>query len=323
MTNALGVKSVTKTAMFVALMSGSSYVAAQDIAPPAIPEPEAAVQPAAPAPITPPPIVRTLPNSNDVVNPAAAQQVAEEQQAKAATAPAAAQRATARAQTSRATASEAAVPAPASVEAAAAEPVAAPSTFNEPSNVPPSGTVTDGVGAADSIDIVPEANAVDGSTDDLPLFAGIAALLAALGLGGLAVARRRTAPVTRHPVVEDRHVAPAAIVPATSAAIEPAAPAHAEPAYATPAYAEPALRSQHSAEPARERPHVNTRPDVPVTDPLFSRKVVPGPITDPMFAPRNDVQTPITDPLFAKRPDFAGRLRDAKPAPSPTPEPVK
>ena len=75
--------------------------------------------------------------------------------------------------------------------------------------------------------------------------------------------------------------------------------------------------------PPRQRPQVNTRPDVPVTDPLFSRKVIPGPITDPMFAPRNDVQTPITDPLFAKHHDFVGRFRDAKPAPTPEPEPVK
>ena len=50
-----------------------------------------------------------------------------------------------------------------------------------------------------------------------------------------------------------------------------------------------------------------TRPDVPITDPLFSTPVMAGPITDPLFAPRNDVQPPITDPLFAKHDRFVGR----------------
>ncbi len=319
MTTALSVKSVTKSALFVALMSGSSYVAAQDVPPPAIPAPVAAVQPAAPAPVTPPPIVRTLPTTNDVVNPAASQQVAEEQQAKSASAPVAAKKAPARVQTTRAPSANVAAPAAGPVAETASAAVAAAPSFNEPSsNVPPSGTVTNGVASADNANSLPEANApVDAGGDDLPLFAGIAAALAALGLGGLLAARRRRAPVAGLPEIKERYVAAA---PATAPAPAATAPTFSP---AAPVPVRPAFAPQYSAEPPRQRPQVNTRPDVPVTDPLFSRKVIPGPITDPMFAPRNDVQTPITDPLFAKHHAFVGRLRDAKPAPTPEPEPVK
>ncbi len=311
MTNALSVKSVTKTALFVALMSGSSHIAAQDVPPPVIPAPVAVVQPAAPAPVAPPPIVRTLPTNNDVVNPAASQQVADEKQAKAAASPAAVKKAPARVQPTRATQENVAAPTAEPVEETATDPVAAEPTFNEPSsNIPLSGTVSDGIPTVDSASALPEASApADAGGDDLPVFAGIAAALAALGVGGVFAARRRRVPVAGLPEVKERYVAPAATIPAFA----PAAPAQVQPAFAP----------QYSAEPPRERPQVNTRPDVPVTDPMFSRKVIPGPITDPMFAPRNDVQTPITDPLFAKHRAFAGRLRDAKPAPTPEPEPVK
>ena len=317
MTTALSVKSGTKTALFVALMSGSSHVAAQDVPLPAIPAPPAVVQPAAPAPVTPPPIVRTLPTNNDVVNPAASQQVADEQQARTAASPAAVKKAPARVQPTRATQVNVSAPTAESVAETATDPVAAAPIFNEPSsNTPPSGTVSDGIPTVDSANALRQASAPgDAGGDDLPLFAGIAAALAALGVGGLFAARRRRVPVAGLPEIKERYVAPAsAPTPAaTILAFAPAAPAQVQPAFAP----------QYSAEPPRERPQVNTRPDVPVTDPLFSRKVIPGPITDPMFAPRNDVQTPITDPLFAKHHAFAGRLRDAKPAPTPEPEPVK
>ncbi len=304
MTNALNVKSVTKTALFVALMSGSSYVAAQDALVPATPVPVAEVQPVAPAPVTPPPIVRTLTTSNDVVNLAASQQVADEQQAKAASPAKAPKKAPAVVQPARMTDANAAAPTTDPVVKNAPDPVAAAPTFNEPSsNIPPSGTVIDGFPNVDSGNALPGGSALaDADGDDLPLFAGIAAALAALGLGGLVAARRRRVPAAGPVAINEPYGAR-------------------EPAPAAPAAVQPAFAPQYSAEPPRERQQVDRCPDVPVTDPLFSRKVVLGPIIDPMFAPRNDVQTPITDPLFAKHHEFAGRLRDVKPAPKP--EPVK
>lgn len=305
MTHVLSVKSFTKTTLVAALLSGSSLAAAQEV--PVVtsaPEPAPAAEVQQPAPsvtVTPPPVVRTLPTENDVVNPAAQKDAIEESQAKAAPAPVARSRAQApaRPQTQ---------PQPAAVRRetpTAGESTTATSTFNEPalsSALPPSSDADETAAAASASQVQdPSSSAVSGE-NDLPLFAGIAAALAALGLGGLFIARRRRVPADASHRFEHKHVAQSPVVPDKTVA---------------PAPVRPSVVPQSPSDRPKVRESVNSRPDIPVTDPLFNRPVAAGPITDPMFAPRNDVQTPITDPLFAKHDGFAGRLRDIKPTPAP------
>lgn len=291
MANALFVKSLTKTAFGVALMTGSALAMAQEapIAAPA-PAPAAPVEAAPVVKVAPPPLVSTLPSKNDVVNPAALQEIEEERQANAAP-PVARNKAPAKTQPRTAPArQESAV----SGQAEATAP-----TFNEPTSpaTPSLPSTIETITAPDNAADVPVAEPSTGSADnDLPLFAGIAAALAALGLGGLFLARRsRSVPVKSAPRVENAVVAPSTPAP-------------------TPvqSFVAPSVSTQQP----KVRESVNTRPDVPVTDPLFSRTTVAGQITDPMFAPRNDVQTPITDPLFAGRQGFDGRLQDKQHTPA-------
>ncbi|MES2781983.1 MAG: hypothetical protein V4657_04245 [Pseudomonadota bacterium] len=310
MTHVLSVKSFTKTTLVAALLSGSCLAAAQEVpvvTPAPEPAPQAEVQQPAPsATVNPPPVVPTLPTENDVVNPAAQKEAAEEAQAKAAPAPVARNRAQvpARPQTQ---------PQPQPQAAAVQRDTGtgggsgtSTSPFNEPalsSALPPSN------GANEIAVVPPPASQVQDRSspaasgeNDLPLFAGIAAALAALGLGGLFMARRRRIPAKASHRIERTHVAQSPVAPDTTVA---------------PAPIQSPVVPQAPSERPKGRESLNTRPDIPVTDPLFNRPVAAGPITDPMFAPRNDVQTPITDPLFAKHDGFAGRFRDIKPTPTP------
>ncbi|WP_411290351.1 hypothetical protein [Sphingorhabdus sp.] len=304
MTKALHVKSCTHIAFVAALMAGSSMAVAQNAEVVAVPVPvvQSTAQPAAETPVNPPPIVRTLPAQNDVVNPAALEEAKAEEQAKSVRTP------TPRNKTVVQTTSRVSPVPRAAV--APFEPAAPAQTINEPAISPmdaePVGTTAVST-VDDNISQVPTAETPQvGGDNELPLFAGIAALLAALGLGGVFVARRRgshtAAPRQRDASssqqVKNSPVSPAAIVAAPQAPVaQPVAP-------------------QFVAARPMEPKIVDARSDIPMTDPLFSKAAVAAPITDPLFAPRKDVHTPITDPLFANKDGFSGRLRDMKPAPT-------
>ncbi len=141
------------------------------------------------------------------------------------------------------------------------------------------------------------------SGEDLTLFGGLAAALAAIGLGAAFASRRKRKVVADQPQMDAHRdfVAPAPIkhdpvFKQFAANTAPVAPAMAAPIV------------QRSVKP---KPVV-TRPDIPVTDPLFSRTVVQTPITDPLFAPRNDVEIPITDPMFAHLSEYNGNSASSK-----------
>lgn len=284
-------KTTGKTALLAAVMSGSALMAQE--AP--VPAPEAAAPPVVQAPpatvVAPPPVVRTLPTENDIVNPAAAEQAAAEQKPVRATAQPERRAAAPAVRATRSDTVSTSIPAPAPTLDVAP-------TFNEPT-APVVDDINDTpVAAVDATDVaaMPSDNAAE-SAEDLTLFAGLAAALAALGLGGLFVSRRRN----RTPKQDYRAAAIAQPTP------EPRPVTESRPVFqpvATPVAAE---------RPSARKP-VLSRPDIPVTDPLFSTPVHAGPITDPLFAPRNDVEIPITDPLFAKNLRFSGRARDAEPA---------
>jgi hypothetical protein len=289
MNNVKSIRIAGKTAIVAALMGGSSLAFAQDAAP-SVPTPAApvAVTPAPEPAFTPPPAVTTLPTENDVVNPAAAQEAAveaaEKREARAVATPVARPRATAQVETP--------VKAPAPAAAVAPYAIGEPSTdIASPAvdAIEPADTVVDDGAAIAPADET--AGRVDARTsnEDLTLVGGIAAALAAIGLGAAFASRRR-----RRVVADDRvESAPEYVAPR---------PIREDPAF-----------QQFAATPTPERvihrKPVMTRPDVPVTDPLFSTPVMAGPITDPLFAPRNDVELPITDPLFAKHDRFAGLAR--------------
>ncbi|MBA4305160.1 MAG: hypothetical protein C0429_00325 [Sphingopyxis sp.] len=274
-----------KTAVIAALMSGSSLVWAQDATTPAAPAPT----PAAESAFAPPPVVRTLPTENDVVNPAAAEQAAQEKVVKQAPKPASAPPARVRSDApARPTAAVA--PDPVSVDNDATEmPVATPPQTDLIQPAASTEPAADAVAFAD--DSVAEQDATTG--EDVTLIGGMAAALAALGIGAAFFARRRRKP----------------------ADIDRATPVDAAPAFvAAQPVRETSMFQQFDRTPAPQtiiaRKPVQGRSDIPVTDPLFSTPVVAGPITDPLFAPRNAVEPPITDPLFAKHDRFVGRARN-------------
>ncbi len=299
MTRANKLNIVGKTAIIAALMGGSSLSFAQDAAPTvAAPMQPAAVEaPAATPVVTPPPAVSTLPSPNDTINPVAAQEAAAEAAPKrqvAATPKAVAKQRTA-------------APAPEAPPAAIApDSASAPSADIVPPAVdaiePAAATIEDSAPISPIDDTTAQDNGV--STEDLTLVGGIAAALAAIGLGAAFASRRR-----RRVVADDR-------VAVVHTAPEYAAP---RPIKDDPVFQQfvPAPTPAPVAERSIQRAPIMTRPDVPVTDPLFSTPVSAGPITDPMFAPRNEVEIPITDPLFAKHDRIAGR---APAAPAPTRE---
>lgn len=298
MTNAQSIRIAGKTALIAALMGGSSLAFAQDVAPvvaaPSTPEPVATVP--APAPVVvPPPVVSTLPRESDTVNAAAAQEAAAE---------AGERRGAAVTKRSTTAARTAVRPEPA--------PVRAPTSAVAPDpveSVEPVVPTTDSIAPAPSIvEEAPVATQAEGvnaqgesvSGEDLTLVGGIAAALAAIGIGAAFASRRKRKVVAyeRQPKMDVHRdfVAPP--------------PINQDPAFqqfaAQPASAPPTIAAPASERIIQPKP-VITRPDIPVTDPLFSRTVVQTPITDPLFAPRNDVEIPITDPLFAKHGRFAGR----------------
>jgi hypothetical protein len=295
MTSANKLNIAGKTAIIAALLGGSSISFAQDVAPTDV-APVAAAPVATPVPepiVTPPMAVRTLPGENDVVNPAAAQEAAAEAKEKR----------QASAVTQR------------SAKPNVATRTAAPVIINRTPSVAAASTA---VSETSTADIMPTDNAIDPivatvsdaavtppaddvaveqdtgiSNEDMTLFGGMAAALAAIGLGAAFASRRR-----RRRVASDN-------------VVRAATPEYAAP---RPIREDPAFQ-QFSAAPVSERfirpAPVMTRPDVPITDPLFSTPVVAGPITDPMFAPKTAIEPPITDPLFAKHDRFAGRSRPA------------
>jgi hypothetical protein len=289
MTRAQQLNIAGKTAIIAALMGGSSLSFAQDAAPTvAVPMQFAPVEAPAAAPVVaPPPAVSTLPSPNDVINPAAAAEAAAEaalqRQVRAAPEAPARQRAVARPQAAAATAvaPDTAIESPADITPPAVDAV-------EPTNT----IVEDTAPVAPVDNIVAQDTGVSG--EDITLVGGIAAALAAIGLGAVFTSRRR-----RRVFADDR-------VTAFHAAPDYAAP---RPIKEDPVFQQfaPAPAPAVVAEGRVQRAPITTRPDVPITDPLFSTPVMAGPITDPLFAPRNDVEPPITDPLFAKHDRFAGR----------------
>lgn len=289
MTRAHKLNIVGKIAIVAALLGGSSLSFAQDAAPtmsaPAQPVPIEA--PTATPMVVPPRVVSTLPGPNDTVNPAAAQEAEAEAAAKrqAIVAP--------KAEAKRAAPVAASV-APTAV--IAPDPVETPSVNVAPSLAdvidPTSATINEAAPVATVDDVAAQDAGM--SNEDLTLVGGLAAALAAIGLGAAFASRRR-----RKTVADDD-----------------AATTNVRAGFATPRPIkdDPAFRQFAAAPvpaPAAERPvrraPVMTRPDVPINDPLFSTPIMAGPITDPLFAPRNDVQPQITDPLFAKHDRFVGR----------------
>lgn len=277
-----------KAAIIAALMGGSSLSYAQDAIPTvAVPDQSTQVEAPTAAPtVVPPPAVRTLPTVNDTINPAAAQEAAAEAASKRESAAA----------RNPATRRSATVAAPIAPNApATVEPVDAPVV-----NIAPSADAIEpaSVSIADTAPIPPIDEPVAAETalsnEDVTLVGGLAAALAALGLGAAFASRRR-----RRIVADDR-------VAVNSQAPEYAAP---PPIKDDPVFQQfaPAVNPAPVAQRPITRAPIMTRPDVPITDPLFSTPVMAGPITDPLFAPRNDVQPPITDPLFAKHDRFVGR----------------
>jgi DNA polymerase III subunit gamma/tau len=288
MTRAHKLKIAGRTAIIAALMGGSSLSFAQDAAPtvaaPAQPAPVAA--PASTSVVAPPPAVSTLPSPNDTINPAAAQEAAAE-----------APRRREAAATPKAVSQPRVTP-----PVSAAPTIAVPETTFETSTdtappavdgIEPAGTTIDETAPVAPVD---QGIALyDGfSSEDMILVGGLAAALSALGLGAAFASRRR-----RRLADDDRP------------AIAHAGPRNAAP----PPIKEDPVFQQFAPAPTPaatvgetvKRAPVTTRPDVPVTDPLFGTPAMAGPITDPLFAPRNDVQPPIIDPLFAKHDRFAGR----------------
>ncbi len=281
------IKSAGRATLLATLMSGSA-VFAQDVpvasAPAAVeavqPVPAPAVQ-AAPTPsIAPLPIVRTVPTENDVVNPVAAQKAADEQKQTQV------ERRPTRVVAPRATQERVAAPSIAAAPSRQSGDISppAPAVVADTSETPPMITAEPVVTAQ------PVGPAADGNiqAEDLTLFAGIAAALAALGLGGFLVSRRRRDAVPERALTThvEQPVQP-----------RPSPPIAKEAEVTSPVW----------------QPPVATRANIQVTDPLFSATVRPQPITDPLFAPRNDVEIPITDPLFAKNARFSGRVREQKP----------
>jgi MYXO-CTERM domain-containing protein len=290
-----------KSAIIAALMGGSSIVSAQDAAAPAVaPAGPVAVAPA----VTPPPAVRTLPTANDTVNPAAAQATEAE----------AAEKRVTRAATPAPTARAKVANRLAAARVAAAQADVAGSVED---NVDAAPLAVDAIEPAPAVIEEPTATAAPAETasvkdtsvsdDDMTLVGGIAAALAALGIGAAVLSRRR-----RHVGAEQ---APVMTSERTFVAPRPIKedPAFTPFATTSPAVAAAPMSSAATAvaempcERAAARTSAMTRPDVTVTDPLFSAPAPSVPITDPMFAPRNDVEIPITDPLFAKHDRFAGR----------------
>ncbi len=287
-----------RAAIIAALMGGSSLSLAQDSAP----APASAVAPpaAVETTIAPPAAVRTLPTANDVVNPAAAQEAATEVSS---------QRQVAAAPKPRTAPVRANTP----VAAAPVAPIAAESVSEPSADVSSASAVTevsDGTPIIDTTDIAPTKEVAapsetSFSNEDITLFGGIAAALAAIGLGAAFASRRR-----RRVVAGDRT---ATVTPAPGY-IAPR-PIREDPAFQKFAVAP---KQEHAAQRA---PNL-TRSDVPVTDPLFSTPVTAGPIIDPLFAPKTVVEQPITDPLFANNDRFTSRSRSFEATQSVTPEPV-
>ena len=303
-----------KTAIIAALLSGSSMSFAQDAAPVVAaptqaPPVQQATAPVATTPtVTPPPAVRTLPGENDRVNAAAAEEAAaeaaERREAVTATRPPARPRVVPRAapvaETTATPVTDAVAP---DADVASSAVVAAPAV----DQIVPVGATVEETAPVPSAD---RPVTVDGgiSNEDLTLFGGLAAALAAIGLGAAFARRRRRA--------ANDNVAYAAAPVADNAAPRPIKDDPVFQQFATRTAPERLI----APAPAIQRPKVMTRPDLPITDPLFSREIVAPPVTDPMFAPRNEVEPPITDPLFARHDRFAGRTRLIETATTRTPE---
>lgn len=249
-------------------------------------------------PVTPPPVVSTLPSANDRVAPQALAEVEAERT----------ERTTARRE-ARGTpiASRSVTRASDSIAqpvAEAVQPNAAP-VVNVPSDPTPEPVVESPAGPVPTQATALPTDANDGTSDWL-LGAGIAG---AIGLAGLAFAmRRRRRPgdvTTATPVMAET-------APVATPIVSPA-PSVARPKVAAPA-ADPvfAVKQQPSAIRSSD-PLFAARADhtQPLVDPLFAYRPEQTPVTDPLFSQKRSVP-PVTDPMFANRPEYEGRGADRK-----------
>jgi DNA polymerase III subunit gamma/tau len=306
MTNAQSIRIAGKYAIIAALMGSSSLAFAQDAAPvtvaPPTPSPVAAVPSPAPV-IVPPPAVSTLPSANDVVNAAAAQEAAAETSERRSVA------ATPRAAPTVRPVTRLAPAAPTPVVNVEPNSAVTPTPVEAAQPIAPAiGPTLPTPVAVD--EVTPAADTANAQSDtisaeDVTLIGGIAAALAAIGLGAAFASRRKRKVIADQPQMDAHRdfVAPAPIKQD---------PAFQQFAAKTAALA-PTTVAPIGQRTVQPKPVV-TRPDIPVTDPLFSRTVVQTPITDPLFAPRNDVAIPVTDPMFAHLSEYSGNSANSKSA---------
>jgi hypothetical protein len=271
------------------LLATSAY--AQEAAP-VITPPEVTAPAAEPTPsVTPPPAVSTLPTANDRVAPQAQADVTPVQPA-----PSIERR-----------------PARTTVTTRPAPRIVAPVTSPEPVteaiapdapvvNVPSETEIQPA--AADRVEPVETAPVASDATDNTNEWLLGGGILAALGLGGIALASRRR----RRSGDVFTKSAPAYVAPVERAPVMPERKLIPEPAFVPPA-PDPFFAQQRQATALRSSdPLFAARADDvrPTTDPLFAYKPEQKPITDPLFSRKVEIP-PVTDPMFANRPEYQGR----------------
>lgn len=303
--------SPARTAIFVALLSGSAMAAAQDMpgtgpimesaepsptqAPrfdPAVSAPPAGEPPVI-VPSTPPivdaPPVQTQsapPVTQPVTEPAPATKTAPAPQPKAAASSPVKQRSTVQS-SSPDTASG-----PTAVETG---PTFAPTATTPDETAFPVEDVPEPAGVMSAADPAAEAPSDNGNSGENWLIA--AAALGVLGAAGGAAAmagkRRRR---VRAAQPDDLRISPATAA-ATPAPVPTPAPAFTQ-------NKEPRWTAERIVAALNNRENGNGHAPR-ATDPLFATKMAGPPVTDPLFSAKIDVP-PVTDPLFAKHPDYVG-----------------
>lgn len=275
-------------AICAALLCSSSALFAQETVP--VP----AVQPTVAAPVSPPPVIQTVPEAAPpaatVAPPPAVRTVPDSQLGEpVASAPepraAAARPATRRAAvkpTPAARAVEAVPPATSSVEEASATDFAPTSDEMLPVDL-----AVEDTAVTAPVDQPAPTELADGTQDDWMIYGGLAAALGLAGLGGVIASRRRRARQSDYRPVEQTVPAP-------------------ESGY-------PIVRPLMAERPAPRiiQPRVADQNLPPVTDPLFAERAALGPITDPLFF-QTVAMPPVTDPMFADNVDYAGRSTEGE-----------